>query len=65
MDVDGEDPVVDGLYVAYVDPDLDIPYAQKIFLMWMNNRWGYPGSDQKYRGNVYGWLGPIPAMKLT
>lgn len=58
-------PAQNGLYVAYVDPDMDVPFSAKLLLMWMDGRWGYPGSDQNYRGTVYGWVGPLPAMRLS
>ena len=29
------------------------------FLMWFSGEWSYPGSDQKYRGDVIGWIGPL------
>ncbi len=54
-----------GLYVAYVDPELDIPYAKKTLLLWIDGKWGYPGSDQNYRGTVHGWIGPLPAFQLN
>lgn len=58
-------PTEPGMYVAYVDPDIPIPFAQKMFLMWIDGKWGYCCSSEYYRGNVYGWVGPLPAMKLT
>lgn len=51
-----------GLYVAYVNGDVSIR-AERKFLMWMD-RWSYPGSDQNFRGHVYGWIGPLPTMEL-
>lgn len=59
------DPTINGMYVAYVHPDVTIPYAKKEFLIWIDNRWGYCGSDQWYRGKVYGWIGPLPALKFN
>lgn len=29
------------------------------FLTWAEGRWCYPGSDQGYRGEVTGWIGPL------
>jgi hypothetical protein len=52
------------MYVAYVDPDMDVPYAKKLLLMWIDGQWGYPGSSANYRGPVYGYIGPLPAMRL-
>jgi hypothetical protein len=51
-----------GMYVAYVDTPLpDSKFLQKKLLMWMDDdEWWYPGSDQKYRGQIYCWIGPLP-----
>ena len=59
-------PTVPGLYLIYTDPDVDVPFAKRELMMWTaEKRWGYLGSDQYFRGHVYGWLGPIPTMKLV
>ena len=29
------------------------------FLLWYEGGWSYCGSDQGYRGTVYGWVGPL------
>ena len=60
----GDHPKKDGMYVAYVDPDVDVPFAQKKFLIWSKGQWGHCGSDQNFRGAVYGFIGPLPALKL-
>lgn len=61
----GRQPPKTGLYVAYVH-EYPVPYANKIILFYDKdwNRWGYPTSDQNYRGHVYGWIGPLPALKI-
>lgn len=47
-----------GVYACRVDGDL--PGLKKdIFLMWIEGKWGYLGSDQNYRGKVHGWIGPL------
>lgn len=58
-------PSKPGLYVAYMNPDdlRNFSYAERRFLMW-DRGWFYPSSDQKYRGHVYQWVGPLPALKL-
>ena len=56
-------PAAKGLYVAYVNDDCNMPTAKRILLMYVD-RWCYPLSDQNYRGHVYGWVGPLPIMKL-
>lgn len=58
-------PVENGMYVAYVDPDVPgIPFAGRRLLMFIDNRWGYLSSDQYYRGAVCGYVGPLPAMSI-
>lgn len=61
---EGDEPIEDGKYLCWVNPDLDIPFAKHIFLMWMDGEWWYTGSDTKYRDVVYGFAGPIPSMRL-
>ncbi len=53
-----------GNYVCYVDHDFLYKYPDKIILMWIGEKWGYGGSDQNYRGKVYGWVGPLPTPTL-
>jgi hypothetical protein len=56
----GINPTSVGVYACRVqDGDL----LKDIFLMWFDGRWGYLGSDQRYRGEVAGWAGPL-ARKL-
>jgi hypothetical protein len=63
MNVQEGEPALKGLYVAYVDDEHVTRFAKRTFLMWMG-QWSYPGSDQNFRGHVYGWVGPLPAMAL-
>lgn len=58
-------PLLNGNYVAYIDDDFTPHIAKRIFLLWYDNYWSYPTSDQKFRGHIYGWIGPIPNLKLT
>ncbi len=60
----GSEPEIEGEYLCWVNPDFDVPYANKIMLMYMNGRWWHKGSDSSYRGVVYGYAGPIPSLKL-
>lgn len=62
---EGDTPVEAGKYVCWVNPDINIPFAKQIFLMWMDGEWWYTGSDVKYRDVVYGFAGPIPSLRLT
>jgi hypothetical protein len=61
---DGDMPEFAGVYVAYVNPaHPEIPRADRIILLYHVD-WFYQGSDQKYRGIVYGYVGPLPHMPL-
>lgn len=64
MTIQQGDPSENGLYVAYVDPRLDIPFADKKLMVYLDGEWSHMGSPEKYRGTVYGWIGPLPAMRL-
>ena len=57
-------PPTKGSYIAYVDQDVPSRFAKRIFLIWDGQRWFYFMSDQRHRAFVYGWIGPLPAMKL-
>lgn len=56
-------PPQKGLYVAYVDGDYPIA-ANRMLLIWSGTDWEYQLSDQRYRGNVYAWVGPLPLLRL-
>jgi hypothetical protein len=61
-----EDPVLTGVYACRVPSDRLPGLHEDKFLMWMDGRWSYPGSDQNYRGDVDGWIGPLQRrMKLS
>jgi len=48
-----------GVYACRV-PDLDAPHLlQDQFLVYMEGEWCYLGSDQRFRGEVKGWIGPL------
>lgn len=57
-------PRIDGMYVAYVEGIIE-PYTKRELLMWVYGVWSYPGSDQKYRGTIYGWIGPLPTPRVS
>lgn len=64
-----QDPVKPGLYLAFTDPLAGVRTKRSIFvyqsqLIWINGKWGYPGSDQNFRGKVYAWLGPLPHVSV-
>jgi hypothetical protein len=62
----GMRPPTSGLYVAYIR-DAPVPYANKIILFYEKewDRWSYPMADARYRGHIYGWIGPLPALKIA
>ena len=53
-----EPPEEVGVYACRVPHELP-GLLSDIFLLWHNNSWSYLGSDQKYRGKVLGWVGPL------
>lgn len=61
-----EKPRRSGLYVVYTNPDdlREFKYAERRLLVWDGRGWSYRMSDQRFRGHVYQWLGPLPALKL-
>lgn len=62
----GVKPPSDGLYVAYVNDEHVQRYAKKMLLSYEKawDRWSYPDADARYRGHIYGWIGPLPALVL-
>lgn len=57
------DPTQTGVYACRVDHP-DIPgFHTDTFLILHKGRWHYLGSDQRFRGVVHGWFGPIPRTR--
>lgn len=53
------DPTETGVYACRVPhPQAPVLLIDK-FLMWFQGEWSYMGSDQIYRGEVIGWVGPL------
>ena len=59
-----EKPIKEGMYVAYVDTEIDIPFAERKILLFLDGIWSYPGSSENFRGHVYAWVGPLPTIEL-
>lgn len=61
---DGQhEPTRVGVYACRVD-DLNMPgFHKDEFLMFIDGRWWYLFSDQRYRGHVHGFVGPIPRTR--
>lgn len=55
----GYDPDERGVYACRVPSERLEGFHEDKFLMWFSEEWVYPGSDQKYRGEVTGWIGPL------
>jgi hypothetical protein len=59
------EPTIDGIYACRVDhPDMPGFHTDR-FLQLHKGRWGYPGSDQRFRGEIHGWVGPIPRTRTA
>lgn len=59
-------PPKEGSYVVYVNDDVapSMPVASRAIMQWSEGRWWYPMSTQAYREHVYGWIGPLPVLRL-
>lgn len=55
----GQDPAEQGVYACRVPMDRTPAMYTDVFLMWFEGRWSHLGSDQRYRGEVAGWIGPL------
>lgn len=56
-------PEATGVYACRVDDPHGRGLVVDIFLMWFNGRWYYLSSDSEHRGEVHGWIGPLPRLK--
>lgn len=63
-EINKSDPKESGVYVAYVEHQFLDKYPDKELLMWHDGYWSHRMSDQKYRGKVYGWIGPLPSPTM-
>lgn len=64
--IDGDQPLVSGTYVAYVNGPVNIR-AEPILLFYdaQERQWCHRGSDMKFRDKVYCCVGPLPIVPLT
>jgi len=56
------EPEKPGVYACRIPDDNfsgTTDWCKDVFLVWIDDRWGFPGSDQNYRGEVVGWIGPL------
>jgi hypothetical protein len=54
-------PTAVGVYACRVPYGDNTNLVKDLFLIWMD-QWCYPSSDQRYRGRVLGWIGPLPRV---
>lgn len=56
-------PQATGVYACRVDDPRGTGLVVDVFLMWFNGRWSFLSSDQNFRGEVHGWVGPLPRLR--
>ena len=56
-------PKENGVYACFVKDE--IWPAKRMFLTWdkRHQKWCYPSSDQFYRDEVLGWIGPLEPIR--
>ncbi len=57
-------PTEQGMYIAYTEHRHSQVLIERVLLMYVGYSWSYPSSDQLFRGKIYGWIGPLPILKL-
>lgn len=57
------DPTETGVYAVRVDHPKTAGIVVDAFLFWHAGRWSYLNSDQQHRGDVHGWIGPLPRVR--
>ena len=57
----GFNPSEKGVYACRIPSDILADFCEDKFLLWYDG-WCYLGSDQNYRGEVVGWLGPLERL---
>jgi len=53
------EPSEQGTYVAYARSAVP-GSTERLILVWFEGQWSYPLSDQIFRGDVIGHVGPLP-----
>lgn len=48
-----------GVYAVRTPMDEAPDLLEDRFLLWFEGKWWYPRSDQRYRGEVMGFVGPL------
>jgi hypothetical protein len=56
-------PTEGGVYACRIDDPRGSGLVIDIFLQWFHGRWWHLFSDQHFRGEVHGWIGPLPRMR--
>lgn len=52
-------PTEKGVYACRVITDDAIFWLDDVFLLWDGENWCHLRSNQLYRGDVIGWIGPL------
>lgn len=47
-----------GVYACRVPAEFQ-GFLKDVFLLWMDDYWSYLCSDQRYRGEILGFVGPL------
>jgi hypothetical protein len=56
----GRNPATNGVYACRCPRKLfDSVLKEDYFLTYLNGKWYHVGSDQAFRGEVSGWIGPL------
>jgi len=60
-------PPQNGQYIGYITSEYgeEFPFADKEILTFIDGHWYRRHSEFKIRDKVFGWIGPIPAMKIN
>jgi hypothetical protein len=57
-----KNPTEKGTYLVYYKEGLPWRHLKREVLIWIG-KWFRPGSDQKIKFKIEGWLGPLPKIK--
>ncbi len=65
----GDSPDATGMYIVFTESPIGDDFTDRKLLMFMKGdtpkNWWYPGSDQSFRGTIYGYIGPLPILKKS
>ncbi len=55
-------PTEVGLYACRAQDVHGRRIALDMFLARLENKWWVPWSEEEFKGEVYGWIGPLPRL---